>query len=75
MHQEGIARLTQGKSNMEKIKAKVNGLNVEALKEMATALMVDMREGSEIVFSVVINRLEQIMPEASFCEFCAELEG
>jgi hypothetical protein len=60
---------------MEKIIAKLLPLKVETLKEMAQALMVDMRDGTDIVLSAVLNRLEEVMPESEFCQFCVELEG
>ena len=57
------------------IAAKLLPLKVETLKEMAQALMVDMRDGTDIVLSAVLNRLEEVMPESEFCQFCVELEG
>ena len=60
---------------MEKIIAKLLPLNVETLKEMAQALMVDMRDGTDTVLSAVLNRLEEVLPEADFCQFCVELES
>ena len=60
---------------MENIAAKLIPLKVETLKEMAQALMVDMRDGTDIVLSAVLNRLEEVMPEPEFCQFCVELEA
>ena len=60
---------------MENITAKLLPLKVETLKEMAQALMVDMRDGTDAVLSAVLNRLEEVMPESEFCQFCVELEG
>ena len=60
---------------MENIAAKLLPLKVETLKEMAQALMVDMRDGTGTVLSAVLNRLEEVMPESEFCQFCVELEG
>ena len=60
---------------MEKIIAKLLPLKVETLKEMAQALMSDMRDGTDIVLNAVLNRLEEVLPESDFCQFCEELEG
>ena len=55
---------------MEMIKAQVAGLGVEQLKEMATMLMRDYREGTDLVFQVVMGALESRMPETDFVTFC-----
>lgn len=55
---------------MEKIAAKIENIGLEKLKEMASLLFSDEREGSEIVFGAVMDRLMAIMPEAEFVQFC-----
>lgn len=60
---------------MTKIEAKVSTLPLNNLKEMAQMLFSDVRDGSEIVLSAVLDRLMVIMPESEFVAFCQELEG
>jgi hypothetical protein len=55
---------------MDKINAKVAGMPISTLKEMAVKLFSDQREGTEIVLSAVLNALEARMPEKEFVEFC-----
>ena len=53
-----------------KIEARITRCSVSALKEMAVALFVDTREGSEYVLSAVLSALEKRMPEDEFVAFC-----
>lgn len=55
---------------MEKIEAKVAALPTKTLKEMVVKLFNDTREGSEIVFSVVLNSLEKRLTESEFVALC-----
>lgn len=58
---------------MELIKAQVAKLAVAQLKEMAARLMSDYREGTDLVFQVVMGALETRLPEAEFLAFCDSL--
>lgn len=58
---------------MELIKAKVAGLAVAQLKEMAALLMKDTREGSNLVFVAVLDALEARLPETEYAAFCDSL--
>lgn len=60
---------------MEAINAKIAGLTIKTLKEMAIALFSDAREESGIVLSAVLDRLMAVMPEAEFVSFCEEVEA
>lgn len=55
---------------MEKIVAKIENIGLEKLQEMAVLLFNDERDGAEIVFGAVMDRLMAIMPEAEFVQFC-----
>ncbi len=57
----------------QKIDAKIAKLSVPALKDMAAKLMVDQRDGSEIVLSAVMASLMRRMPETDFVAFCEAL--
>jgi hypothetical protein len=58
---------------MEAIKAKVAGLTVAQLQEMASLLMNDYREGADLIFQVVLNALETRMASADFVAFSETL--
>ena len=60
---------------MEAINAKVANLSEATLKEMAIALFNDVRDGSEIVLSAVLDRLMAIMTEAAFVDFCEGIDA
>ncbi len=55
---------------MNAIETKVACLSTETLKEMATMLYSDMRDGAEIVLSSVLAQLADVMPESEFVAFC-----
>lgn len=59
----------------DKMNAKIAGLSVSVLRDMAKALVADMRDEAGIVLSATLSRLEAIMPEADFVAFCEELEA
>ena len=55
------------------IAARLEGLTVAKLQEMAGLLVNDHREGADVVFGEVLTRLETIMAEADFVAFCDAL--
>jgi hypothetical protein len=57
----------------QKFTAKIAALPVATLQDMAGKLMVDHRDGTEVVLSAVMNALEARMPEAKFIAFCEAL--
>lgn len=57
----------------QKINARVAGLSIVTLKDMAGKLMNDQRAGTEIVLSAVMDSLMARMPEADFVAFCESL--
>lgn len=57
----------------QKLTAKIAGLSVATLQDMAAKLIVDQREGTEIVLSAVMDALMARMPEAKFVAFCEAL--
>lgn len=58
---------------MNAIEAKIAGIGIATLKDMALRLFNDTRDGSEIVFSAVLSALEQRLPEAEFVQFCEQM--
>jgi hypothetical protein len=60
---------------MEKLVGKVEKQTTASLKDMAAQLVNDMRDGTDLVFSVVLDALMARLPEAEFVAFCEKLEG
>lgn len=56
------------------IENKIATLKTSQLKEMASLLVNDFREGADEVLSSVLSCLETKMDETSFVLFCEELE-
>lgn len=59
----------------QKITAKVSGLNVATLKDMAKKLIADTRAEADIVLSATLDALMAKLPEDQFVAFCDELES
>lgn len=59
----------------QKITAKVSGLKVAMLKDMAKKLIVDTRAEADIVLSATLDALMGKLPEDEFVAFCEELEA
>ena len=59
----------------QKITSKIEARSTASLREMATALYSDVRDGSEIVLAAVLDALMTRMSDADFVAFCAVLEG
>lgn len=58
-----------------KLTAKIEAQSTDALKDMASKLMADMRDGAEIVLSAVLDALMVRLPEDQFVALCEKLEG
>ena len=58
-----------------KLQSKIEAQSTDALKDMATKLYADMRDGAEIVLSAVLDVLMVRMPEDQFVALCEKLEG
>lgn len=54
---------------IEQIKRTISMQSVESLKDMATKLFNDTRDGTDLVFELVVNRLMSVMPEQQFVDF------
>ena len=57
----------------QKLTARISGLSITTLKDMAAKLMNDQRAGTEIVLSAVMDSLMGRLPEAEFVSFCEAL--
>jgi hypothetical protein len=59
----------------EKMTRKIAAQSTDALKDMASKLYADMREGADIVFSAVLDALMARLPEEEFVAFCDAMEA
>lgn len=59
----------------QKLTAKVSGLKVAMLKDMAKKLITDTRAEADIVLSATLDALMAKLPEDEFVAFCEELEA
>lgn len=57
----------------DKIKSLIVKQNLEMLKEMAKNLMSDYTTQATLVFTFVMNEIEDRMQENEFIEFCDSL--
>lgn len=53
--------------------AKLSGLPVAQIQELATMLYADKRDEADVAFDVVIDALSSCMPEDKFVQFCDRL--
>ena len=60
-------------NNENKMKSIIVKQNLEMLKEMAINLMSDYTTEATLVFTFVMNEIEDRMPENEFLEFCDSL--
>ncbi len=59
----------------QKFTAKVSGLSVSMLKEIAIKMMADTRAEADMVLSAALDALMAKLPEAEFVAFCEEMEA
>ena len=60
-------------NNANKMKSLIVKQNLEMLKEIAKNLMSDFTTEATLVFTFVMNEIEDRMPENDFLEFCDSL--
>ena len=58
---------------MEKLTAKISKFSTEMLKDMATKLQADFRDGADEVLSAVLGVLMTRLPDDEFVAFCEAL--
>lgn len=57
-----------------KLTAKIEAQPTAALQAMAKQLVSDMRDGTDLVLSKILDVLMNRLPEAEFVQFCEGLE-
>lgn len=60
---------------MNALTAKIEAQTTTALQDMAAKLYADMREGTDLVLSTILDVLMTRLPEGEFVALCEKLEG
>jgi len=55
------------------INSHLENLTADKLREIASLVVNDYRDGTDLVFQAVLNALEAKLPEAEFVKFCEGL--
>ena len=65
--------MRNGNSALEQINVIIESQSVDTLKEMIVSLADDYTENADVIYPLLLNRLQAQLPEYDFVAFCAGL--